>query len=176
MGFLSGCILKPVWSYVNSSQAGCWAATTIVSELLKILGVLLRLSFDSTTHTPLNCASQFLFQTCVRNSGSHKKVYGGLILPLFFFCSQADLLIARSKTVYFSNSRSTTLIHEDREWGIEGVVLRGGRELFISHRCSCEQNGRVETDGERTQKQQNYNYLPWKSCLGCLEFTPSFRL
>ena len=58
----AGCILKPLWSCPNCSQAGYWAASAIVSELLRILGVLLCLSFDSTTHTPWMVHPVFCFK------------------------------------------------------------------------------------------------------------------
>lgn len=106
----------------TQAKPGCWSASTIVSELLRIPRVLLCLSFDSTTHTALSGAPSFCFK--VGFIMAIRTDFMGANLPLCFLCSHMNVLDTRANTVYLSNSQSTTLIHSDRDWGIEGVAVR----------------------------------------------------
>lgn len=92
----------------------------------------------------------------------HRANFMGVNLPLSLFCSQTESskyqgpdCLPLKLSEHYPHPHGQRM----RDW-VGGSET--GRELFISHRRTCERNknGRVETDGERTQKRQNCNYLP----------------
>ncbi len=123
------CILKALWSYEKFSQAVYWSARTIVLELLRIPSMLLCLSFDSTTHTPLSGAPSFCFKLglIIVNCANFMRVN----FPLCLFCSRTNLPNTWANTFYLSVSQNITLIHLDREWGIEEKAARR-EESYLS--------------------------------------------